>query len=605
MAYNKNTDWDNEEKYLDSLSQSGDAGTKAWAEAQKKELASAKAQYGTTSTSSPVSTSGGSSYTGVSSSGGSSGKSSGGNSQYTITSDKGKNIAETMKIGSTYTASDGSVWTKNNDGTITVNHGGVETKNAYTPTDYGTLGQLQMEAGLGWKDVLTTYNARQNKALTTEGLEQYANDDIQDAMMQYILEAQKKDNIKNAQTAGNEWYNSFTQGNAQPTYTSKYDPQIEALLKQILTRDDFSYNAKTDPLYKQYEAMYNREGDRAVRNTMAEAAANAGGMNSFAVTAAQQQANYYASQLNDKIPELYQLAYQMYLQDKESDVQDLGLLQNMDATQYNRYRDTMEDWKSDRNFAYGIYQDAVNQGEWQTEFDNTNYWKDKNFVNDNYWADKEYTDKQEQQNQEKALERLVNIIELGGTPDADLIASSGLSEYEVNLMMAAAQAEKADKQSEYTPEYTPPEYTPPEVPPDVQGVDTATFEQELEDTYARKGWTGVQKALKDALDEGVIKQSLYNKYYNEYRDRGDLEQDEEEDTETPLMPTGTVNTDGLGLGPISEEKALELINAGLAIIDSKNNVSWAAGVNASNYYDKLMNSKSGFENLFANLFKGK
>lgn len=597
MAYNKNTDWENEEKYLDSLSQSGDAGTRAWAESQKKELASAKAQYGTTS-SSPSGTTGGSGYTGVSSSGGSSGSSSGGNSQYssnqyTISSNKGKNIAETMKIGSTYTASDGSVWTKNNDGTITVNHGGVVTENAYTPTDYSTLGQLQMEAGLGWKDVLATYNARQNKALTTEGLEQYASDDIQEAMWQYIVDAQKKDNTKNAQAAGNEWYNSFTQSNAQPTYTSKYDPRIEALLEQILTRDDFSYNAAEDPLYQQYAEMYKREGDRAVRNTLAEAAANAGGMNSYAITAAQQAANNYSAQLNDKIPELYQLAYQMYLQDKESDVQDLGLLQDMDATQYNRYRDTMEDWKADRNFAYGMYQDAVDQGKWQTEFDNTNFWKDKNFVNDNYWANKEYTDKQEQQNQEEARDRLINIIELGGTPDADLIASSGLSEYEVNLMIAAAQAEKAGaagKQTSGTTSGTTGGYIAgDDETQGGQGGDKVTFEQELEDTYARKGWTGVQKALKDALDDGEIMQSLYNKYYNEYRDR----EPAEEVNENSWMQGLT----DLGLGSIySPNLLVELDEAG-AIYEANGKLKWASGWSKDNYAGKLAKVKAGLPTL--------
>ena len=49
MAYNKNTDWENEKKYLDNLSKTGTAGEKAWAENQKQVLASAQAQYGGTS----------------------------------------------------------------------------------------------------------------------------------------------------------------------------------------------------------------------------------------------------------------------------------------------------------------------------------------------------------------------------------------------------------------------------------------------------------------------------------------------------------------------------------------------------------------------------
>ena len=129
-----------------------------------------------------------------------SGGSSGGGSKYTpstykysIGSDAGKQIAQDMGIGQSYTASDGSVWTKNNDGTITVNHKGVVTNNAYTPTDYGILGQQQMEAGVGWRDVEKTYNARHNKASKTDGLGQYANDDLQQAMWDYIQEAKQKE----------------------------------------------------------------------------------------------------------------------------------------------------------------------------------------------------------------------------------------------------------------------------------------------------------------------------------------------------------------------------------------------------------------------------
>lgn len=165
------------------------------------------------------------------------------------------------------------------------------------------------------------------------------------------------------------WDDNYNKTNAQPTYTSKYDPQIDALLSEILTREDFSYDAESDPLFGQYSKMYNREGERAMRDTLAEAAAGAGGMNTYAIAAANQARNYYASQLNDRIPELYQLAYEMYLQDKESMIQDLGLLYDMDDKQYSRYRDTMNDWRADKDFAYGAFKDAVAQDNWEKTFD--------------------------------------------------------------------------------------------------------------------------------------------------------------------------------------------------------------------------------------------
>ena len=156
---------------------------------------------------------------------------------------------------------------------------------------------------------------------------------------------------------------------AQPTYTSNYSSRIDEMLNQILNRDAFNYNAESDPLFQQYKTQYNREGNRSMNDTLAAAASQAGGMNSYAMTAAQQANNYYASQLTDKIPELYQLAYDMYLTDIDQQVRDLGLLQDMDNTQYNRYRDTMSDWRDDRNFTYDKYRDDMYDYKWNTEFD--------------------------------------------------------------------------------------------------------------------------------------------------------------------------------------------------------------------------------------------
>ena len=111
--------------------------------------------------------------------------------------------------------------------------------------------------------------------------------------------------------------------------------------------------------------------------------------------------NYYNSQLTDKIPELYQLAYNMYLNDKESKVQDLGLLQQMDNTQYNRYRDTMNDWYKDKDFAYGMYYDALQQGNWQTQQDYNAMWDKINFNEENYWENKTWNENMSDKNYER------------------------------------------------------------------------------------------------------------------------------------------------------------------------------------------------------------
>ena len=365
---------------------------------------------------------------------------------------------------------------------ITATGGNYNTTNMYTgylDIDYGTLGQQQMANGASWQDVLATYNNRYNKAVNTEGLEKYADDPIQQAMMDYILANMPKDNQQDALDQYNQYIQNYDQNNPKAEYQAKYDPQIEALLSEILNRKDFSYNAANDPLYQQYAKMYQREGERAMKETLAEAAASAGGMNTYAITAAQQANSYYNSQLNDKIPELYQLAYEMYLNDKESKVQDLGILQSMDATQYNRYRDTINDYYADKNFAYGVYQDAVQQGNWQANYDynslwdnklfeNENYWNNKLYENDNYWKNKEwdhdigreeiedgrYADEtsynRDIYEQETAREEAWKCFNLLIMPDAETLEKAGYDEAFAQRAIDEIRAEKGGNPTVYS-----------------------------------------------------------------------------------------------------------------------------------------------------------
>lgn len=238
-------------------------------------------------------------------------------------------------------------------------------------------------------------------------------------------------------------YPTFSYNADMPTYDSAYSGRIDALLDQILNREDFSYNAEADPLYQQYRTQYNREGNRAMNDTLAAAASGAGGMNSYAVTAAQQANDYYAAQLGDKIPELYQLAYSMYLQDIDNQVQDLGLLQQMDDTQYSRYRDTMSDWRNDRDFAYNQYRDAMGDYQWNTSFD-YNAGRDQ-IADDRYNREWEYNVGRDQvadsrYENETAYDRAMQMLTSGVMPDSAVLSSAGISSAEASALMEAAKA---------------------------------------------------------------------------------------------------------------------------------------------------------------------
>lgn len=149
---------------------------------------------------------------------------------------------------------------------------------------------------------------------------------------------------------------SFDQ--SAPVYESPYGDQISGMLAELTNRDPFSYDHTTDPLYSSYAKQYTREGKRATADALGEAASATGGIpSSYAVTAATQAGDYYASQLADKIPELYQIAYDKYLQEYQMKLSDINALQQQEAFAYGQYQDQLGQYNTDRNFDYAKWLD--------------------------------------------------------------------------------------------------------------------------------------------------------------------------------------------------------------------------------------------------------
>lgn len=145
----------------------------------------------------------------------------------------------------------------------------------------------------------------------------------------------------------------------KPTYNNRYDPTIQDLLGQIVNREAFSYDAETDPLYSQYRKQYTREGQRATADALGTAAAASGGIpSSYAATAAGQAGDYYASRMTDRIPELYQLAYNQYMNEHSMKLSDLSAVQGAEQSDYMKYLNELGQYNTDRSFDYGVWSDA-------------------------------------------------------------------------------------------------------------------------------------------------------------------------------------------------------------------------------------------------------
>ena len=161
----------------------------------------------------------------------------------------------------------------------------------------------------------------------------------------------------------------FAVGGA-PSYTSRYDEKLNELVDQILNRDPFSYDAENDPLYQFYRAQYQRNGDKAMRDTLGAQAARTGGLSSsYAGSVAQQSYNDYMQGLNDIVPELYKLAYSMYKDDEDSQRANVEMLRALEQGDYAKFQDLLAQYNTDRSFNYGVFSDARNFG-YQQQRDN-------------------------------------------------------------------------------------------------------------------------------------------------------------------------------------------------------------------------------------------
>lgn len=163
-----------------------------------------------------------------------------------------------------------------------------------------------------------------------------------------------------------------------PSYVSKYQDQIDTLKDAMINRTPFSYDALSDPLYQQYRKQYTREAGRSAEDVLGKAAALTGGMPSTAaITASQQASDYQKAKMNDKIPELQQLAYSMYLNEGNRMNDQLNMLLGLEQNDYNRYL-------TDREYEYQLGRDALAD---QRYADELAYARERDAIADARYAD--------------------------------------------------------------------------------------------------------------------------------------------------------------------------------------------------------------------------
>ena len=232
-------------------------------------------------------------------------------------------------------------------------------------------------------------------------------------------------------------FGSFSYDEA-PTYENTFAQQQKDLLDRILNREDFSWSKETDPQWSSYKKSYLREGDRATANALAQASAASGGRpSSYAVNAATQAGDYYATKLNDVIPTLYQQAYERYLDEYNMKLKDLNTVNQQEQLDYAKYLDRLGQFNTDRGFAYQNYADDYDrlrsqladvQG--QDQIDYARYLDEAS---------------RQQTAQDSIRSQVDAILAAGGSPSANLVSESGYSSEYVKALEDAYRKQEAEK----------------------------------------------------------------------------------------------------------------------------------------------------------------
>lgn len=186
----------------------------------------------------------------------------------------------------------------------------------------------------------------------------------------------------------------------------QYGQQMQDALKAIQNRKKFSYDVNSDALYQQYKDKYVQQGKQAMQDTMGQAAALTGGYGStYGQAVGQQQYNAYLQNLNDVVPELYQLALERYNMEGDDLKTQYSLLADQYQQEYGQYRDRLSDWQTDRSFLSGRYDSERNldYGMWGDARDFA-YQDYRNGIADEQWR-KQYQESIRQFNEQMALSR--------------------------------------------------------------------------------------------------------------------------------------------------------------------------------------------------------
>ena len=278
-------------------------------------------------------------------------------------------------------------------------------------------------------------------------------------------------------------YRERMAGPQAPTFNDpgQQNQDMKAVYDKIMNRKDFQFDLNGNALYQQLRQSYDKQGQLGAMGAVGAAAAQTGGYgNSYAAAAGQQAYQQSLENLNDRLPDLYQMALAQYQAQGDRLMQQYQIADNDRAFQYQKYRDDMSDWRDQRNFEYQQGRDKVADSQWSSEMaqrdsefsQNMKFQKDRAAASDAQW--------QQQFDYNQFLDNRNFEYQQGRDARADM-------ESDRNYNFQVGRAERADLESDRNYEFQ---------------VKRAEVEDNHWDTNRQ-----------DTLNQQAIENALAEKYY--------------------------------------------------------------------------------------------
>lgn len=372
---------------------------------------------------------------------------------------------------------------------------------------------------------------------------------------------------------------------AAPTYTSRYQNQIDDLTRQILNREAFSYDPEKDPTYQQYKESYTRSGERAMQDTLGQVSARTGGLaSSYAGSAAQQTYDNYMGALADKIPELKQLAYSMYQDEGNTQRANLEMLVALEQGDYAKYADLLAQYNTDRSFDYGVHRDNIGDERYNNEW---NYSVGRDQIADKRYEDETAYNRETYKDETEYNRALAKAKTLAAGGDFSGYKALGYTDQEIAGLKSAYNKAQASARSGGGSSRG-----------GSSGGSKSGGSSASEDVYAGMYKAGIRSegdAYAWLLSAGynTTQAGKLADYYAEWmKNKGDSGTDGGTGEEGySLNDLDTSSVLALGLGPISFETVQQLAEQGKVDVytgkNGKLTVGWMPGYNAQNYKNSL------------------